>query len=372
MRTIILSWITLLSFTWSGLNAVPDNMTLEEKAGQVLMPHFIGEIANDDARTLIQEAKVGGFIYFSWANGLYNPEQVKKLSDSLQALASRPLLIAIDQEGGRVEQLCKQGTGFTHVPSSLEVGTVKEPAFAKSVAEQVGKELKAVGININFAPVVDVNSNPMNPVIGNRSYGSDPKQVVRFARQAILGYHQAGVFVTLKHFPGHGDTVTDSHLALPTISRPMSSLEEVELVPFKELAPIADLVMTGHLLVPAMDKEHCVTLSKKWIDYLRNEIGFQGVIITDSLVMQGVLQQTKTIDEAAIQALIAGCDIVLLGGGPIGNYVGDMRQLGASVQDVLRVQQAIVAAVRSGRISETRLNEAVDRVLKLKERTEGT
>lgn len=344
-----------------------EKMTLEEKAGQLLMVHFHGETANGEAETLICDTKVGGIVYYNWSNGLNSPAQVKNLSSGLQELAennrlSIPLFIGVDQEGGRVARL---KNGFTVFPANQTLGETGNPDLAQAAAFTMGRELRAVGININFAPVVDVNINPRNPVIGSRSFSNDPKIVLAFSEKALAGYKQANIIASLKHFPGHGDVEMDSHLALPVVDKPMSELERAELFPFAKLASSADLIMTAHLLVPALDPQNCSTLSKKTLSYLRNTLGFEGVIITDSLVMEGVLKKCRSIDEAAIQALDAGCDILLLGGKQL---IGGTTNLELTAKDIQRVHRSIVNAVKNGRLSEARVDEAVRKILSLKKR----
>lgn len=323
-------------------------MTLEEKVGQLFMVCFKGEEINDDARTLVQDLKVGGIIYYNWANGLHSRDQVRTLSEDLQAHAKVPLLIAVDQEGGRVARLT-----FTKFPSNQEVKDPLETAFS------IGEELKSVGINMNLAPVVDVNSNPENPVIGDRSFSSDPKEVVTCGKAALDGYKKAGVIATLKHFPGHGDTYVDSHGDLPVVNKSLRELEKAELLPFKELHSSA--IMTAHLLVPAIDPEFPATLSKKTLDYLRVEIGFQGVIVSDSLTMEGVLKKAGSVEEAAIQAILAGCDLLIFGGRRLNE---EQTELG--VAEIQQIHRAVVKAALHGRISQERIDEALQRVLHLK------
>lgn len=346
---------------------LPDisKMTLEEKVGQLLMVHFRGEIANEDAKILIQNVKVGGFIYYNWANALTSTEQVQKLSQSLQQLSQSthlaiPLLIAVDQEGGRVARLKE---GFTVVPSNQAISDTHNPYLAEKYAAIIGQELLSVGINMNLAPVVDVNNNPNNPVIGDRSFGASPQIVIEFGAKALEGYRKVGILTTLKHFPGHGDVEVDSHLDLPLVGKSLEELERLELRPFVELAPAADAIMTAHLLVPALDAEHCSTLSKNTLSYLRHTIGFHGVIISDSLVMSGVLKKCQSVDEAAIQALEAGCDILLLGGMQL---TGDHQNLELTVSDIQRIHKSIIGAIQTGRISQERLHEAVMHVFRLK------
>jgi beta-N-acetylhexosaminidase len=202
-------------------------------------------------------------------------------------------------------------------------------------------------------------------VIGIRSFSDSPDTVVAFGRKALEGYRRAGIITSLKHFPGHGDVGVDSHLDLPVVSKSKEDLKQVELRPFTELAFLADTIMTAHILVPALDPEHCSTLSKKTLDYLKKEIGFQGVIISDSLVMEGVLKKCGSIDEAAIQALNAGCDILTLGGKQL---VGGNTKVELTVSDIRRIHHSLVEAVKTGRVSEERLNQAVEKVVQLKNR----
>lgn len=342
-------------------------MSLEEKIGQLLMVQFYGEEANKDAKILIQEVKVGGIIYYNWCNGLYSPKQIQALSIGLQELAqsnSNPiaLLIAADQEGGVVARL---NDGFTKFPGNKALGETSNPNLAKEAALAMGVELQAVGINMNLAPVVDINSNPQNPVIGVRSFGGCVKTVLSFTKQALSGYKQAQIIATLKHFPGHGDTTIDSHEGLPIVHKSKEELEQMELLPFIRLASCSEAIMTAHILMPAFDKENCSTLSEKTLNYLRQTIGFQGVIISDSLVMDGVLKKCQTADEAAIQALKAGCDILLLGGKLI---TGERIGFELKVSDIKRIHSSIINAVKAGRISEARVNQAVERILHLKNR----
>jgi beta-N-acetylhexosaminidase len=343
------------------------SLSLEEKVGQLLMVHVCAEEANEDAKTLIQNIKVGGIIYYNWANGLTSPEQVQTLSKGLQQLAKEnpnpiPLLIAADQEGGVVARL---NQGFTHFPGNRALGEVGDPKLAESAAFAMGQELRAVGINMNLAPVVDVNSNPRNPVIGVRSFGDQAELVSALAKGALNGYKEAEIITTLKHFPGHGDTVADSHENLPLVRKSKKELEQMELLPFAKLASFADAIMTAHILVPSFDEENCSTLSEKTLNYLKETIGFQGVIVADSLVMAGVLDKCHTVEEAAIQALKAGCHLLILGGKLL---VGERAGFELTVADIRKVREAIVHAVQSGRISEARVDQAVQKILDLKKK----
>lgn len=342
-------------------------LTLEEKVGQLLMVHFHGEMANAEAKTLIQETYVGGFIYYNWSNSLHSPAQIAALSTGLQTMAAAnphpiPLLIATDQEGGVTTRL---HTGFTIFPGNKALGMTNDAALAKHSAFAFGEELLAVGINMDLAPVIDINTNPRNPIIGLRAYGETPDIVLKFGRQALEGFKQAGIISCLKHFPGHGHVDVDSHEALPILNKSKKELEESDLIPFAQLAAQADTIMTAHILVPAIDSRHCSTLSKKTIDILRNDFSFNGVVITDSLVMDGLLENCLSVEEAAIQALNAGCDILLLGGK---HLVGSHKHLELDVNHMQMIHKTIVEAVQSGRVTHQRLDQAVERILTLKQR----
>lgn len=360
LKLLLLLWI---SSTALAIETIP----LEEKVGQLLMVHFHGEIANKDAKILIQEVGVGGIIYYNWSNSLHSPEQVRHLSASLQKLTfdnrlKIPLFIATDQEGGVVTRLTQ---GFTIFPGNRALGETHEPYLAQAAAYAMGMELSDVGINMNFAPVVDISNNLRNSVIGIRSFGENPETVLAFGEKALQGYKQAKIMTTLKHFPGHGDVEIDSHEGLPINNKSLEQLEQMELLPFNKLAASTDLIMTAHLVVPAFDEKQCSTLSEKTLTYLAKKIGFDGVVISDSLVMKGVLQICQTVDEAAIQALIAGCDILLLGGMQLSD--GEVT-LELSVKDIQHIHQSIIGAIKSGRISETRVNQAYAKIINLKEK----
>lgn len=342
------------------------SFTLEEKVGQILMVHFHGEIANDDAKTLIHDTKIGGVIYYNWSNGLHSPSQVKLLSESLQELALNnripvPLFIATDQEGGRVTRL---KYGFTEFPSNKALAKGEDISLIEKSAYVMGRELLSVGVNMNLAPVVDINSNPLNPVIGDRSFGDNPEIVIACGKRALSGFGKAKIMTVMKHFPGHGDTQVDSHIDLPVINKSLEDLQQLELLPFIELKSYSDAIMTAHLLVPSLDPDNCTTLSEKTLTYLRDTIGFKGLIISDSLVMEGVCKKYQTIDEVAIQALKAGCDILLLGG----RQLERNHELELSAKDIQRIHGSIVKAVHDGYISEERVDQALEKILKLKQK----
>lgn len=347
-----------------GFAALASSLSLEEKVGQVLMVHFRGSTANEEAQKLICDAHVGGFIYYNWANELSGADQIRALSESLQKMSRIPLLIAVDQEGGVVSRL-KQD--FVQFPGNMAIAKTKDLELCKLSAYCIGRQLQSVGVNFNLAPVVDINSNPHNPIIGVRSFGESSDEVIAFAEKALEGYLCSGVLSCLKHFPGHGDVTVDSHEALPWIYKTKEQLDSVELKPFKQLSTKADAVMTAHLMIPSLDETSCATLSPKILNLLREEMGFDGVIISDSLVMQGCLKGGNSIEEISIRALNAGCDLLLLGGASL---QGESRSE-LSADDVKRVHKALVTAVCDGRVSLDRLDAAVGRVMKLKEKLQN-
>lgn len=344
------------------------DLTLEEKVGQLLMVHFNGMIANDDANILIQQAHAGAFIYYNWANTLKSPIQVQKLSNSLQRIAQKcrraiPLIIAVDQEGGVVSRL---NTGFTQFPGNYALAVTKKPELAEACSFACGEELSVVGINMNLAPVVDVNSNPLNPLIGIRAFSSDPEEVARLGLLTLQGYRKANIIATLKHFPGHGDVSIDSHIGLPVVNKSVEDLKKIELLPFTRLVNTADAIMTAHILMPSLDNKYCATLSHLILEgLLRQQMHYKGVIIADSLIMEGLLKNAGNIDDAAIMAINAGCDMLILGGKLLN---GEKSGFELNLNDVLRIHKKIADAVQSKKISMERLNEAVQRILELKRR----
>ncbi len=334
------------------------DLTLEEQIGQLLMVGFPGTTPTPQLVKLIQHYHVGNIILFS--RNVQSAQQLHELTASLQNIAREagqryPLLIAIDQENGMVQRLGEDATIF---PGSMALGAVGSEQSAYEVALAAGVELRALGVNLNLAPVVDVNNNPANPVIGVRSFGEDPQQVARLADAQIRGYQDAGVATCIKHFPGHGDTATDSHLAMPTVPYEMERLEGVELVPFKSgIAAGTDCVMTAHIYFPALmgATNLPATLSPAVIrQLLREQLGFQGVILTDCLEMNAV-SETVGVGRGAVLAKQAGNDLILI------SHRYDRQLAGI---------EAIKAAVQSGEIAPEAVQEAAERILALKRRLE--
>ena len=292
-----------------------DNLSDADLVGQMLMSGFDGLTPTPGILDLIQRERVGGVILFS--RNIASAEQTLALTSALQRAAREsghvaPLLIGIDQENGDVRRLGRWATAF---PGAMALAATGSEALAEEVAEASGRELAALGVNINFAPVADVNNNSANPVIGARSFGDDPAHVARFVAAQTRGYQRAGIAATLKHFPGHGDTATDSHLALPTIPYGRERLRAIELPPFQAgIAAGAAAVMTAHIALPAITGSPALpaTLAPEIIQgMLRDELGFPGVIITDCLGMAAIAKTVGTAS-AAVQALRAGVDIALI------------------------------------------------------------
>lgn len=341
-----------------------DQMTLEEKIGQMLMPDLRmwqeenTTAMNEGTAQMIRDYHLGGVILFE--KNIVNKEQLVKLTDQLQAEAGDvPLLISIDQEGGRVKRI----PGGTNMPGNMALGAAGSEELAYRVGKALGSELKSLGINLNFAPVLDVNINPANPVIGVRSFSADPELVSRLGLQYMRGLQEQGVAATAKHFPGHGDTDVDSHLGLPMLPHDQERLEAVELRPFREaVSNGVDMIMTAHVTFPAIDDTRAIskkdgaeitipaTLSYRVLtELLREEISFEGVIVTDAFTMKAITDHFGE-GEAVVRAVKAGADIILM---PL---------------DVGVAFHAILEAVESGEISEERIDQSVRRILDLKDK----
>jgi beta-N-acetylhexosaminidase len=317
---------------------------IERLALAVQMASWPGTSLAPDMEDLLVEG-LGGICLFG-SNTAGGPAGVQSLCSAVHSAASATV-VAIDEEGGDVTRLHALSGSPVLGPAAL--GAVDDLDLTKATGSAVGSELAALGIDIDFAPVADVNSNPANPVIGTRSFGTDPTVVAAHVTAWLTGLQEAGVIACVKHFPGHGDTEQDSHLVLPTVWVDRETLEGRELVPFRA-AVDADVagVMTSHLLVPAIDPNLPATLSHAWLSLLRQELGFRGAIVTDALDMAGV-SADRGVPEAAVQSLLAGADLLCLG-----------ADKDAAL--VLAVQRAVVAAVNSGRLAEHRLAEAAARV----------
>ncbi|MET8767009.1 glycoside hydrolase family 3 protein [Streptomyces sp. NPDC004658] len=352
------------------LRALISGMTLQEKVGQLFVMRVYGhsatapdqadidanlqEIGVRTAAELIAEYRVGGIIYFAWAHNTRDPHQIAELSNGIQRASldqprGLPVLIATDQEHGAV---CRIGKPATLFPGAMAIGAGGSRSDARALGRISGAELRAMGVNQDYSPDADVNVNPANPVIGVRSFGADPEAVAGLVAAEVRGYQAAGVAATAKHFPGHGDTAVDSHYGFPVITHSRELWEELDAVPFRAAIRAGiDSIMTAHIQFPALDDSgDPATLSRPILTgILREELGYDGVVITDSLGMQGV--RTKYGDDRVpVLALKAGVDQLL------------------NPPSLEVAWNAVLKAVREGELTEARLDESILRILRLKAR----
>jgi len=326
----------------------------EHLIGQKLLLAFDGKELTPEIRETIKTYKPAGLTFFRSLN-IDNPTQVRHLAESLQRLARDldlpPFLIAADQEGG---QLMAIGEGTTPLPGNMALGATGSLEPAHKAGEVLGRELAAMGINVDYAPSCDVNINPHNPVIGIRSFGEDPTAVAQLASAMIEGIQSQGVAATAKHFPGHGDTTGDSHHGLPTVPYTLERLQQVEFPPFQAaIAADVKLIMTAHLALPALDGPDAppATLSRRILHgLLREELGFGSVIVTDAMDM-GAIRQGEALGEDAMKAVAAGADLLLLTSNP---------------DDQRRVYESLLSALRHGDLNAKYISASVERILSLK------
>jgi len=311
---------------------------------------FEGTTLTAQVRDLLPGFPVGGVIFFS--RNYSGKEQIRKLCAGLQEWNARmhpgspPLFLGVDQEGGRVRRF---GPPFSVAPPNRAWGKIDDPQKTEQGAMAVGGELRDAGININFAPVLDVDVNPDNPVIGDRSYGSDPALVARHGKAAIRGYRKAGVFPVGKHFPGHGRTSLDSHISLPHVNISMEQLKEVELVPFAgAIQEGLGMIMSAHVVYKGIDPAYPATFSSRILTgLLRQEMGYDGLVLTDDMEM-GAVTGSYDFPEACLMAVEAGADILLI-------CHNQEKQETAC--------RAVYDAVKQGRIAEKRIDQSLERVM---------
>lgn len=326
-------------------------MSLEEKIGQLFIIGFNGEEIDKDIEYMIKNYYVGGFILFQ--ENIKNIDQTLNLINSLKKANENnniPLFISTDEEGGKVTRVSNL---FGSVPGSRKIGEIDNEEYSFKIGDIIGYRLKSIGFNLDFAPVLDINSNPKNPVIGDRSYGRTKDIVSKHGIQVMKGIKSNNVIPTIKHFPGHGDTFIDSHLDLPAVNKDLEELRKMELIPFKEAIDMgADMVMVGHMLFPKIDSENPATFSKEIItNLLRKDLNYDKVIVTDDMTM-GAITKNYNIEKVAIKSLKAGADIILIC---------------HSYEDQIKVIESIKEAVKSGEILEKEIDEKVYRIVKLKE-----
>ena len=317
--------------------------------GQLLMIGIGGTTLTREEKRFICDEQIGGVILFS--RNVADPTQCAKLTRHLRSLTETPMLIGIDQEGGRVSRLRPP---FTLFPTARRLGEYDRPEVTYQCAAAMAAELTAVGINLNFAPVLDIDTHPANPIIGDRAFGATPQQVIRHALPVISGLQDHGVMACGKHFPGHGDTSTDSHHTLPICDLTPSRMEAVELAPFAAaISAGIGCLMTAHVLYPQIDDCRPASLSEVVVnDLLRGRLGYDGVVITDDLEMKAITQGFSVAD-AAVRSIAIGSDIALI------CHRFDLQQAAL---------EALRQAVAVGKISKERIDRSLDRIRRLKTR----
>ncbi|MBB4824346.1 beta-N-acetylhexosaminidase [Sporosarcina luteola] len=328
-----------------------EQLTVEEKIGQLFIFGFEGNQFSPELNAMIQQHHIGGLILLG-KNVSPPLDIIKILNDAKAANQDNqiPLFLSVDEEGGRVSRLPK---GIRKLPAAEKIGKQNDPQLNYRTGEYLAELLHAFGYNMNYAPVMDVRSNPSNPVIGDRAYATNAHTVADLGIETMNGMKDNGVIPVIKHFPGHGDTSVDSHESLPVVDKGLEELARTEFMPFQQAIDAgADVVMVAHVVYPALDPKWPASMSGRVInDLLREQMGFQGVVITDDLTM-GAITNDHSVSEAALQSFLAGSDLLLIAG---------------DYDDQLQTIQLFSQAIASGVISEERLNDSVRRILTLKE-----
>ena len=374
--------ITKKAFTWAilamlivlfapaGFASADDEEELKREIGQMIIVGFRGTEAGADSsiRRVIREVKVGGVILFdidvpsgrTFPRNIVDPTQTKELVTELKKDSQTPLFVSVDAEGGKVNRL-KSKYGFSEIPGASEVGDKNDIAYTRSVADELASELAGLGFNMDFAPVVDVNVNPENPVIGylERSFSDDPEKVYEHASSFIGGLHDDNIIPAIKHFPGHGSSTSDSHLGMVDVT---NTYKQEELVPYQKLIEngYSDMVMTAHIIDRNIDPEYPATLSPLFIkNILKEKLGFKGVVVSDDMQM-GAIVDNYGFEEAIIKAVNAGCDMLILSNN------GKTYDEKAPYDAV----DIIYKAVKRGEISEQQINDSYDKIQGLKDKYE--
>ncbi len=326
-----------------------EEMTLEEKIGQMMIIHYREPKLDETLNNMLKTIKPGGFIFFK--ENLVTYEDSLELIKNIKDSAKIPMFLSIDQEGGKVDRLKTiKGISFSNMPTMSEIGKTNDEEIAYGTGAQIAHNLKMLDLNMNFAPVLDIYSNPKNTVIGTRSFGDNAEIVSKMGLALSKGLKDNNIIPVYKHFPGHGNTETDSHIDLPIVSKTKEELLKEEIIPFqKAIANDADVIMIGHLAVPSITNRYIpASLSKKIItSFLKEEIGYQNLVITDALNMKA-LTNNYSEKEIIEKSINAGVDILLMPENPI-NAVNVIKE-----------------GITSGSIKEEQINNSVKKILNLK------
>lgn len=327
-----------------------DSMSINEKIGQLMIVGFNGTSVDENINDLIKTSYIGGVILFG--NNVESLNGVTELINNIKLSNMNnkiPLFISVDEEGGVVSRTPNE---FLKLQSSLFIGAYNNKEMCYEVGEIIANELKLMGYNMDYAPVLDILSNPNNTVIGSRAFGRDADIVSNLGISVMKGINENNVIPVVKHFPGHGDTSVDSHYGLPLVEKSLNELKELEFIPFQNaINSGADAIMVSHILLKNIDSENPATMSKKIVsDILRDEMNFKGVVISDDMTMAAIMDNYD-IGEASVKAINAGVDIILVCHG---------------YDNEIKVLTSISEAVNSGEITEERLDESVYRILSLK------
>lgn len=325
------------------ITTIMKDMSLEEKIAQMLILVYKSDTVDDDLISLLQETSPGGFILMK--ENITTYEKTRKFTDDLKRNSKHPLIISIDQEGGNVQRLNNlSDVKPTNIPFMYDLGQKKDTNLAYDTGKVMALELRSIGVNVDFAPDIDVYSNPNNTVIGRRSFGSDAEVVSMMATSLAKGLEDNKVVPAYKHFPGHGDTDVDSHVSLPILNKGYDDLDSLDFVPFKKaVEEKAKMIMVGHIAVPSITSDNTpASLSKQIIDILKNDLNYDGLIVTDALNM-GALTENYTNEEIYTRAIEAGCDLLL------------MPSSSKEATEIIK-----------NNISEERIDESVRKILKFK------
>ncbi|MDD4848661.1 MAG: glycoside hydrolase family 3 protein [Bacteroidales bacterium] len=366
LKVIFFGLFGIVYLPFSGCQTIETKLTLEEKAAQMVMIGFRGTSLQEQPQIIydIQTIKIGGVVLFEYdlpsqsrPRNISSPQQLQQLCHDLQQLSPHPLLIAIDQEGGKVNRL-KEQYGFPKTVSQGYLGMLNNNDSTKKYAAATARQLQQMGFNLNFAPCTDVNINPDCPVIGKieRSFSSDPAIVAQHAAIVVAEHHREGILTCFKHFPGHGSASTDSHLGFTDISK---TWQPAELIPYQQMINngLCDAIMTGHVFISDKDSLYPSTLSKNIIQkLLRDSLGWEGVVFSDDMMMEAI-SANFNFDESIVLAINAGVDILIFGNNSPKGYDANIAE---------KVVNSIVKSVKEQKISEQRIDEAYQRIQQLK------